>query len=78
MDKVNNVSEKTTTAVQLEIEPHLLGELARRRGYDSIEDYLLALIDQDDDALWDEQFASMPDKLLKLEAEALAELTHSA
>lgn len=73
MDKVNEIAEKTITTVQLEIEPHFLGELAQRRGYNSIEDYLLALIDQDDDALWNEQFASMPDKLLKLEAEALAE-----
>lgn len=74
MDKVNELAEKTSITIQLEIEPDFLGALAQRRGYSSIEDYLLALIDQDDDALWDEQFASMPDKLLKLEAEALADL----
>jgi len=49
--------------------------LARRRGYASIEAYILALIDQDDEVQWDEQFATSQDKLERMAEAALAEHT---
>jgi len=61
------------TTLALPIETEILVDLARRRGYTQVVDYVLALIDRDDEALWDEQFAASQGALADMARAALAE-----
>lgn len=61
------------TTLTLPIALEELKELATRRGYESVVDYIVALIDADDEALWDGQFTNSEDKLEHLADQAWAE-----
>lgn len=63
----------TTTYLQLEIPRSALETLAQMRGYETIEEYVTFLIAQDDEVLWDEQFAASQDLLMDMAGDALAE-----
>lgn len=68
----DDTSEDTTT-VQLEIPRSALEQLAEMRGHRTIEEYMTALVAQDDEALWDEQFAASQDFIVERAKAALAD-----
>jgi|GEM_PF-1723176 len=51
------------TTIGLPFAAEDLQELANRRGFASIEEYIVSLVWQDDDAQWDEHFAETGDAL---------------
>lgn len=67
------LAEAPETTLTLPIERRILEILARRRGHATIVDYITALVNQDDEAMWDEQFIASEETLIRLGKEALAE-----